>query len=190
VSAVQKLDARSYKSMPWKNGGGTTTEIARSPGGDSLADFDWRISMAHVGGDGPFSIFDGIDRSIAILAGRGMTLGVGQRGEVRLDVSSPPFAFPADLALNATLAAGPIDDFNVMTRRGRWRHLLSRLTLDARAEVAPLGDLAFVFAVGGEAALADERLRAHDAVLLARGESVAAVPEPAGELLVADLWRI
>eukprot|EP01042_Synura_sphagnicola_P007286 gene7286-9332_t len=34
--------------MPWKNGGGTTTEMAVAPEGASLNDFDWRISMAHV----------------------------------------------------------------------------------------------------------------------------------------------
>jgi len=51
--------------MPWKNGGGTTTEIAVAPEGASLNDFDWRISMAHVGADGPFSSFPGIDRTLS-----------------------------------------------------------------------------------------------------------------------------
>jgi environmental stress-induced protein Ves len=47
--------------MPWKNGGGETTEIAVFPDGAGLSDFDWRVSMARVDGDGPFSSFPGIE---------------------------------------------------------------------------------------------------------------------------------
>ncbi|MBM7325185.1 HutD family protein, partial [Agrobacterium sp. S2] len=49
--------------MPWKNGGGVTTEIIVHPAKASMADFDWRISMANVAQDGPFSIFPGVDRT-------------------------------------------------------------------------------------------------------------------------------
>ena len=61
------LTASSYRRMPWKNGGGETVEIAVSPEGAALSEFDWRISMATVATDGPFSIFPGIDRTLSIL---------------------------------------------------------------------------------------------------------------------------
>ncbi len=38
--------------MPWKNGGGVTTEICVSPPSGA---FDWRVSIATVNADGPFS---------------------------------------------------------------------------------------------------------------------------------------
>ena len=114
--------------MPWKNGGGTTTEIAVAPEGASLNDFDWRISMAHVGQDGPFSSFPGIDRTLSVLTGAGITLAFGDGERVRLDRGSAPYPFAADRAVDGVLVDGPIDDLNVMSRRGRWRHRVERLS--------------------------------------------------------------
>ncbi|MDU0340322.1 HutD/Ves family protein [Bosea rubneri] len=114
--------------MPWKNGGGTTTEIAVAPEGASLDNFDWRISMAHVGQDGPFSSFPGIDRTLSVLTGSGITLAFGDGERVRLDRSSAPYPFAADRAVDGVLVDGPIDDLNVMSRRGRWRHRVERLS--------------------------------------------------------------
>jgi environmental stress-induced protein Ves len=113
--------------MPWKNGGGTTTEIAVAPEGASLDDFDWRISMAHVGQDGPFSSFPGIDRTLSVLTGAGITLDFGDGEQIRLDRASAPYPFAADRAVDGVLIDGPIDDLNVMSRRGRWRHRVERL---------------------------------------------------------------
>lgn len=114
--------------MPWKNGGGTTTEIAVAPEGASLNDFDWRISMAHVGQDGPFSSFPGIDRTLSVLTGAGITLAFGDGESTRLDRTSAPYPFAADRAVEGLLASGPIDDLNVMSRRGRWQHRVERLS--------------------------------------------------------------
>ncbi|CAN7333002.1 HutD family protein [Bosea sp. LjRoot9] len=114
--------------MPWKNGGGTTTEIAVHPQGASLDAFDWRISMAHVGSDGPFSSFPGIDRTLAVLRGNGIRLAFSDGETITLDRQTEPFAFAADRAVAGQLVAGPIDDLNVMSRRGRWAHAMQRLT--------------------------------------------------------------
>lgn len=114
--------------MPWKNGGGTTTEIAVAPEGASLDDFDWRISMAHVGQDGPFSSFPGIDRTLSVLTGTGITLAFGDGERVRLDATSAPYPFAADRAVEGLLVNGPIDDLNVMSRRGRWQHRVERVS--------------------------------------------------------------
>jgi uncharacterized protein len=122
------IRAADCLSMPWKNGGGTTTEIAVAPEGASLDDFDWRISMAHVGQDGPFSSFPGIDRTLSVLTGAGITLAFGDGGHVRLDRSSAPYPFAADRPVDGVLVDGPIDDLNVMSRRGRWRHRVERLS--------------------------------------------------------------
>ena len=122
------IRAADCRIMPWKNGGGTTTEIAVSPEGASLADFDWRISMAHVGQDGPFSSFPGIDRTLSVLTGAGITLAFGDGERVRLDRSSAPYPFAADRVVDGVLVDGAIDDLNVMSRRGRWRHRVERLS--------------------------------------------------------------
>ena len=62
------IRARDCRTTPWKNGGGSTTEIAVEPSGASLDTFAWRISVARVAADGPFSEFPGIDRTLAVLA--------------------------------------------------------------------------------------------------------------------------
>lgn len=114
-----------HRRMPWKNGGGETVEVIVHPEGASLSDFGWRVSMARVAGDGPFSVFPGIDRTLAVLSGDGMALSIEGLGERLLTPASTPLAFPADAPTTARLKGGPITDLNVMTRRGAFRHRLT-----------------------------------------------------------------
>ncbi|MGZ2486810.1 environmental stress-induced protein Ves [Rhizobium pisi] len=130
------LRAGDHKRMPWKNGGGETVEIAVSPEDAGLAGFDWRVSMATVATDGPFSIFPGIDRTLAILAGDGMVLDIEGRAPVLLTMASDPLAFPADIPVGARLQNGAITDLNVMTRRAGLAHTLSRVDVDGNRIVA------------------------------------------------------
>lgn len=113
--------------MPWKNGKGETVEIAISPPGAKVDTFDWRISMATVAEDGPFSVFDGIDRSLSVLTGDGITLSVAGHAPITLRRETPPYGFPADRETHATLVSGPITDLNVMTRRGFFSHAVERV---------------------------------------------------------------
>ena len=150
LKRVHILRAAGYRSMPWKNGGGTTTEIAVSPAGAGLEDFDWRVSMARVESDGPFSRFAGIDRTLAILEGEGISLKVGDRMPSGLTGSSDPLAFPADLPTHAALIAGPITDLNVMTRRGRMRHSVERLVVSRPDDIALTADETLLFCHRGK----------------------------------------
>jgi environmental stress-induced protein Ves len=133
------LKASSYRRMPWKNGGGETVEIAVSPPEAALSDFDWRVSMATVATDGPFSIFAGIDRTLSILEGDGMALAIDGAEPQVLTTASEPLPFPADVAVSATLPGGPITDLNVMTRRARLRHRVERTKVDGRLSVETAG---------------------------------------------------
>lgn len=124
---MRLLRAATHKRMPWKNGGGETVEIAVFPEDAGLGDFDWRISMATVASNGPFSLFEGVDRTLTILSGAGMALAIDGAPAVHLDPSSEPLTFPADVPVAARLVDGPITDLNVMTRRGRFTHRVVRL---------------------------------------------------------------
>ncbi|MEO4000256.1 HutD family protein [Mesorhizobium sp. CAU 1732] len=134
---MRMLHAAGHRRMPWKNGGGETTEIAVSPEGASIDDFDWRVSMARVERDGPFSVFPGVDRTLAILEGQGIMLDVEGRGTLTLTRASEPATFPADAPTSCALIAGPILDLNVMSRRDRVSH-----TVDILAVSAPMKFLA------------------------------------------------
>jgi uncharacterized protein len=108
------LHSSDYQRMPWKNGGGTTTEIwkAISPDGEML----WRLSIADVASDGPFSEFPGVDRWIMLIEGDGMELTID--GQVRR-IADPfePLAFSGDARTDCRLLARPIRDFNLMMAR-------------------------------------------------------------------------
>ena len=103
--------------MPWKNGGGHTLEIAAHPVGADLASFAWRVSVADVTRDGAFSAFPGVDRTLVLLAGRGMRLA-GAGDPLELLAPFEPVTFAGEVALQCTLTEGPTRDFNLMVRRG------------------------------------------------------------------------
>lgn len=105
----------------WKNGGGTTAEVAAFPEGSTFETFGWRISMADVAGDGPFSQFQGIDRTLILVEGSGIVLEV-EGVPYRLDPQVPKLSFAGDDRTVGRLLAGPIRDLNVMTRRNRFSH--------------------------------------------------------------------
>ncbi|MBM1171260.1 HutD/Ves family protein [Microvirga arabica] len=107
--------------VPWKNGGGTTAEIAAFPEGSGFDTFRWRISMADVASDGPFSVFPGIDRTLIVVEGEGIEIDV-EGIAYTLDRASPKLSFSGDDITTGRLLSGPIRDLNVMTRRGQFRH--------------------------------------------------------------------
>jgi environmental stress-induced protein Ves len=121
--------------MPWRNGGGTTTELAREP--HAVDDFDWRLSVAEVASDGPFSSFVGYDRIIVLLSGGGMDLRFANTSEVvalREPLDHHQFAGERDV--QATLVRGGTTDLNLIWRRSR---LAARIeTVEVRGE-ATLG---------------------------------------------------
>lgn len=103
-----------HQRMPWRNGGGITSEVTRSPADGE--DFDWRVSFAEVDAGGPFSSFAGVDRIIVVVDGPGFALSVdGVEHALRLH---QPFTFSGDSDTTAAIS-GPTVDLNVMTRRGR-----------------------------------------------------------------------
>ena len=121
MSQPHVIEWRSLPARPWKNGAGVTRDIAVEPSGATADDFDWRISMADVAHDAPFSAFPGVDRCIVLLEGGGMRLRADDGGfDARLDTPLQPFRFAGDTAATATLIDGPCVDFNVMVRRGSW----------------------------------------------------------------------
>lgn len=102
-----------YRAMPWKNGGGVTTEIWVDPPSGA---FDWRVSIATVNADGPFSTFAGYDRHIMSLSGEGMVLDIEGHGKFNLEPLLP-ISFSGDAQVHGLLLRGAVKDFNLMVRR-------------------------------------------------------------------------
>ena len=142
------LNADKYIRMPWRNGRGETAQVAISPVAATLSDFDWRVSMARVDDDGPFSIFPQTDRTLTVLRGDGLRLSVDGATPVELTPSSDPLAFAGDVAAAATLIGGTVTDLNVMTRRGRFRHSMRALRGTKRVETTAGCTLALLVCAG------------------------------------------
>lgn len=148
--SLTRFDFASLPVTPWRNGGGETREIACWPAGDQ--DFDWRASIATIAQNGPFSAFTGIDRSITLLEGDGVHLLSDGQIDHHLSQVGEPFAFSGDVALNATLLGGSSQDFNIMTRRGRWAANVQRVTAGT---VLPARHAGVLYVLQGSWSLAD-----------------------------------
>lgn len=97
------------KPAPWKNGGGVTREIAVCRSGDQLA---WRLSMADVASDGPFSRFEGLTRILTVVEGNGMELISAEGSQTA--VHGSPVRFDGALEIHSKLRDGPLRDLNLM----------------------------------------------------------------------------
>lgn len=156
-----------YKVMPWKNGGGTTTEIWVEPLGAGLAGqpFDWRVSIADVASDGPFSKFSGYDRHIMLLEGQGMRLETEANGVIDL-APFRPAAFSGDWAVSGRLADGPVRDFNLMVARRFGQGTLACQKLTAPLPLTGDGAVRLIHAIDGEVALGGHVIGAGETVIL------------------------
>lgn len=171
---IRIVRASSHREMPWKNGGGVTTEVAIYPPGASLDAFDWRVSMATMARSGPFSPFPGIERRLCLLDGRGLHLSI-EIAQPPLTMmatrSSEPLVFNGDLPVEAKLVDGMVTILNVMTRRGRVRQDLERLRLDGEEALDLAAPIALLLCRDGQASVSMgegmETLRHDDVAVVA-----------------------
>lgn len=126
MSDLTLIRGAELVAVPWKNGGGLTREVAAFPSsggaqGATSADFVWRVSVAEVAQAGPFSRFDGVDRTLVLLSGAGMLLDeIGEAGVVSTQVLRQPLdmaRFDGETRIDARLVDGATRDFNLMVRR-------------------------------------------------------------------------
>ena len=107
---IRRLPYAQYTEMLWKNGQGVTHEVLRYPASEQYA---WRISIATIRTDGPFSRFPGYLRSISVLEGAGMYLTIDGQQSAFI----PPFQatdFCGDSDVSCKISGGPLLDFNVI----------------------------------------------------------------------------
>jgi hypothetical protein len=164
------LPRLNWRAMPWKNGGGVTHEIAVEPAGAGMDTFRWRVSAAEVRVPGPFSLFTGIDRTLAVLEGRLRLTVAGRDSELTPD--SAPLAFRGDDPAHGTPLGGPVRDLNVMSRRAESTHVVRRVTIDAPRPIVRQGAETILIAEEGASPVnlvfagMDCRLMPGDALML------------------------
>ena len=130
------LREADYRRMRWKNGAGWTSEILRSPDVD---DWRWRLSIAEIEADAPFSTYPGVDRDLVLLSGNGMRLRFDDGSMHELLPPHGALRFPGERRLVGQPIDGCSRDFNVMWKRGQadvqlWRRpLVGAMVLFAAA---------------------------------------------------------
>ena len=136
---------------PWRNGGGMTRTLATGEAPDNGSP-SWRVSVANIDTDGPFSSFEGYDRTIISIDGPPARLHVD--GTSTSLVANIPLYFPGESRVYCSIA-GPTVDLNVMVRRDLakakvWVDRSSSMSLPPSATVDQL-----VFVLEGELAVSD-----------------------------------
>jgi environmental stress-induced protein Ves len=178
VSPIRFAD---HDLVPWKNGLGMTREVAG--GTDRDGRMQWRISLATVDRDGPFSDFTGYKRIIMMLEGGGMTLDFGPHGSAVLERPFVPVTFDGGWPTSATLHAGPTRDLNVVTARESAASAVEVMALPGPSRCEGHG-LTLVHVLRGRARTADGTVLETGDTLRIDGEDHATLqPEGDGTLL-------
>src|SRR3546814_923633 len=110
------IAANEYRRERWRNGLGWTREIhAHRP--DPGGDWTWRLSIAEIERDAPFSAFPGVDRELVLLHGNGLRLRFDDGESHLLEPPHGRLRFAGERPLTGELVDGPTHDFNLMWRR-------------------------------------------------------------------------
>ncbi len=149
---IRRLALADARQSRWKNGRGTTRELALWPDGASFerGDFDARISVAGVDESGAFSKFAGFERLLVLTGGEGLVISHGELAPRARLRNFEPYRFSGEWPTSAELVRGAVADFNVFLRRDRARAEVECLQLGVRRvrETLSCGD-ALCFVVRG-----------------------------------------
>lgn len=139
------LKKTDYKTMPWKNGLGSTDQIAISPADADFmsADYLWRVSSAIVRSAGPFSQFPGYDRWLVVLSGDGLLIN----GFPLLPLS--PFHFSGDELIHSELLGNAVVDLGIIYRRDKVQASMMVNDLNDSQTLALTKGRHFLFCVRG-----------------------------------------
>jgi len=182
------LPAHRYERQAWRNGGGSTREVWRE--GEAP---DWRVSLASIHSDGPFSSFPGYRRELMYQRGGGLRLHIEGRKPAQLETPYALCGFDGAADTRAECLDGPCEVINLMFRpeaveaRLFQRPLLGSMLFFPRAGERWLLHLAGGQARLREAALSIELAQGDSALLFGNGGRVQL--EGGGELVLVQVRR-
>ncbi|MCU1399127.1 MAG: hypothetical protein JWN62_2236 [Acidimicrobiales bacterium] len=162
---MQIQRSANHRIVPWANGLGVTADVFLWPPDAGV--WIWRLSIADVTDDVPFSVMPGIDRHITVAQGSGMALTIDGAPAVRMDMTSPPLSFDGESTTTCRLLDGPIADLNLMVRRGMHVGSLRVERLTAGQTLTTVVDDVAVVLLDGAIRVAHQDLQPFDAVRLA-----------------------
>jgi environmental stress-induced protein Ves len=192
--SLRLIPANEYRRERWRNGLGWTKVIFTEGTAD---DWDWRLSIAEIATDCPFSAFPGCDRVLVLLAGNGMRLEFDDSTHADLAPPHGRVAFAGERAVQCHLLDGPTADFNAIVRRDRCTmQVYHRPLVGSMVFFAETGVLWAIHLISGRATIKfagdSVSLNAGDTVLLDSAASEAAarsILDGGGDVLLVRLQR-
>lgn len=176
--------------MQWKNGAGWTSEILRMPDTD---DWDWRLSIAEIETDAPFSAFPGVERELVLLSGNGLRLRFEDGAVHALMPPHDRLRFKGERAAFGELVDGATRDFNLMWKRETCAaQLWHRPLVGTMVVFVEPGDAWVVHLLAGQVRFAGDsglgELELGDTALLVAGDArTRHVLDGGGEVLLARI---
>jgi environmental stress-induced protein Ves len=143
------LNEADYTVDHWRNGAGVTTKLLQLPERSTHDNFEIRVTRAPINGQGQFSSYPGIERTITQISHNQVVLTFANGNSEAL-AHLVPFSFDSVLAPHVNLPVGPALVLNVMTRRNRWSSHVRVLSGETVTSCAPgPGELILVYSVSG-----------------------------------------
>lgn len=151
MTRVVLLGKDHQRRQRWANDGGWTTMLAEHPRElDGAAELLWRLSIAEIDRDGPFSLLPGRARELILLDGNGLELHGSDITDMRVNLRLSSLHFCGDAVLHCRLINGPVRVFNVMTRRADTHaKVIARPLQGVMILFADIGDSWLIHALGG-----------------------------------------
>lgn len=166
---IEVIRASDYREQPWKNGGGLTREIAVAFSDDESTSVLWRVSLATIDRDGPFSEYRGYDRTIVALDADTAELDVD--GTLIVLERGRPHEFRGEAHVACRLRGSATRDLNAMTLRDAFVHDVEIVT-SAQRFVLDDDEIAFVYAIDGAATVENTPCEAGDTIWLQEAEAI------------------
>ena len=151
MTLPERLCFSELLPVAWQNGGGVTREVARQEGDGKSP--GWRVSVAELDREGPFSIIAGVRRHFTVIGEYPVTLVLPDQRAVLAPRES--FIFEGEAAVNCLLPEGPSRALNLMYNPANWQASVRWLTSGEPLRPAPNAET-FILAVDGQAWLAGE----------------------------------
>lgn len=147
----------------WKNGNGITREIAEVRIGNEIV---WRLSIADVGVNGLFSKYEGLNRILTVIEGKGMEL-ISPLQTLQANFAEP-VSFDGGLEIQSRLKQGFLRDFNLIYNP-RFCMCHAHVTVGHVKQFvkAGFGVIEVLHCIEGQISLGEtEQLQKHDTALI------------------------
>jgi len=162
------ISKSEFKSMPWKNGLGITSEIEVFPKDADFPNgqFLWRLSSARVAATNQFSQFPGFNRLLTVTEGEGLLLNEQplRQGQVH--------SFSGEELIHCELLGQAVEDLGLIYRCDQVHAKMEIFSLAKSLDLHVTSEVQFIKVLHGELRFQNQALSSSDILRLEKNESL------------------